>query len=75
MTTNNYYLILSNVVQSTPNLELLLVIDCEDGDKLSVLKLHVWALDLSPWQLNIYQSETSIESIDQSEASTESIDQ
>ena len=65
LTINHYcyhYLILSNVMQSTPHLEFLLVIDCEDGDKLFILKLHVRALDLSPWQLDICQSESGIKS-------------
>ena len=38
------YLILANVMQSAPQLEFLLVIDCQDGNKLFILQLHVRTL-------------------------------
>ena len=38
------YLILSDVMQSTPQLEFLLVIDCQDGNKLFILQLHIRTL-------------------------------
>ena len=41
----SFYLVISNVMKSTPKLELLLVIDVEDGDELFILQLHIRALN------------------------------
>ena len=45
MVDHSCYLVIANVMQSTPKFDLFLVIDFEDGDELFILQLHIRALN------------------------------